>query len=104
MLGDAIGKADTSATRRVGLLKRTGLEQGEGLWILPCESVHTFFMKFDIDVLFLDKKERVVKAIDRLPPWRLAMCLRGRSVVELPAGTIAETGTRKGDQLEVVNT
>jgi uncharacterized protein len=101
-LGDAIELADTGKTRRVGLLKRTGLAPGEGLWIFPCEGIHTFFMRFDIDVLFLDKHKRVVKAVERLRPWRMSLSLRGRSVLELPAGVIAESETRRGDQLEVI--
>lgn len=102
LLGNAIGRADTSSSRREGLLKRTGLREGEGLWIVPCEAIHTFFMKFAIDVLFLDKKRRVVKTVTCLRPWRLALSWRGRSVLELPAGAIERTGTRPGDQLEVV--
>ncbi|HZS50705.1 MAG TPA: DUF192 domain-containing protein [Bryobacterales bacterium] len=102
LLGDAIERADTSQTRRMGLLKRTGLAKGEGLWILPCEGIHTFFMKFPIDVLFLNRKKQVVKALPSLGPWRLAMSLRGRSVLELPAGTIRDTGTQRGDQIEIV--
>ncbi len=102
LLGDAIERADTSQTRRTGLLKRTGLAKGEGLWILPCEGIHTFFMKFPIDVLFLNRKKQVVKALPSLGPWRLAMSLRGRSVLELPLGTIRETGTQRGDQIEII--
>ena len=102
MLGDAIERADNSKSRRVGLLKKSGLQKGEGLWILPCEAIHTFFMRFDIDVLFLDRKRRVVKAVHRMRPWRLAMSWRGRTVLELPPGTIGESGTLPGDQLEVV--
>ena len=101
LLGDAIGRADTSQTRRIGLLQRTGLAEGEGLWILPCEGIHTFFMKFPIDVLFLNKKKCVVKLVRSMGPWRMAMSLRARSVVELPAGTIEKTGTQRGDILEV---
>ena len=100
-LGDAIDCAGTSQSRRVGLLKRTGLAKGEGLWIVPCEAIHTFFMRFDIDVLFLDRKKRVVKVVRRLRPWRIAFSWRGRSVLELPAGTMEETGTAPGDVLEV---
>lgn len=100
LLGDRIGSADDSATRREGLLKRPGLEPGEGLWIAPCEAVHCFFMKFTIDVLFLDKKKRVVKVVPSLKPWRIAGCLRAFSTLELPEGTIAATGTAKGDELE----
>ncbi len=102
LLGDRIGSASDSATRREGLLKRTGLETGEGLWIAPCEAVHCFFMKFTIDVLFLDKKRRVVKAVPSLKPWRVSACLRAHSVLELPEGTIQESGTVTGDELEFV--
>lgn len=101
MLGDAIERADTSKARRGGLLKKSGLRKGEGLWIVPTEAIHTFFMRFDIDVLFLDRKKRVVKAVRRLRPWRLAASWRARSVVELPAGTIEESGTERGDLIEV---
>jgi len=102
LLGDRIERADTGQTRRVGLLKRPGLEKGEGLWIVPSEAIHTFFMRFDIDVLFLDRQKRVVKAVSRLRPWRLAMSWRARTILELPPGIIEQTGTRAGDQLEVV--
>lgn len=101
LLGDAIEVADSGKTRRVGLLKRTGLAPGEGLWILPCEGIHTFFMKFPIDVLFLDRQKRVVKTVQAMEPWRLAVSLRGRSVVELPAGVIEQSGTSQGDEMEV---
>lgn len=92
--------AGESSTRRRGLLGRTSLPAGEGLWIVPCEAVHCFFMKFTIDVVFLDKKLRVVKVRPSLKPWRIAGSLRAHSVLELPEGTIAATGTRPGDQLE----
>ena len=95
--------ADTSAKRRTGLLKRTGLEPGEGLWIVPCESVHSFFMKFTIDVLYLDRKHRVKKIRPEMSPWRMSACLTAHSVLELPAGTIASSGTQAGDQLEIKN-
>ena len=100
LLGDRIGHAGDSATRREGLLKRTGLEPGEGLYIVPCEAVHCFFMKFTIDVLFLDRNKRVVKAVPSLKPWRISACFRAHSVLELPEGSIASTGTSPGDQLE----
>ena len=59
--------ADTSEKRRVGLLKHERLEPGEGLWIVPCESVHTFFMKFPIDLVYLDKKRKVRKVRHAVP-------------------------------------
>ena len=91
--------ADTSAKRRVGLLKHTSLAAGEGLWIDPCESVHTFRMKFPIDLVYLDKQLKVRKVRHAVPPWRLSACLTARSVLELPAGSAAETGTVAGDEL-----
>jgi uncharacterized protein len=102
-LADRAEVADTSAKRRTGLLKHTGLEPGEGLWIVPCESVHSFFMKFTIDVLYLDRKHRVKKIRPEMAPWRISGCLTAHSVLELPAGTITRTGTVRGDQLDIKN-
>lgn len=99
VLADAADLADTSAKRRTGLLKHTELKPGEALWILPCESVHSFFMKFTIDVLYLDKTKKVRGMRHQMKPWRLSACLPAHSVLELPAGLLAETGTQKGDQL-----
>ena len=99
VLGDSIDVADTSATRRVGLLKHDRLEAGQGLWIVPCESVHTFFMKFAIDLVYVDKHRKVRKVRHAVPAWRLSMCLTARSILELPPGTAERTGTVVGDQL-----
>jgi len=99
-LADRALIADTSKTRKTGLLKHNRLESGEGLWITPCEGVHTVGMKFPIDVLFLDKKRKVVKIRAAMPRWRLAACLWAHSVLELPSGTAAATRTTAGDQLE----
>ena len=100
LLADRAGIADTSAKRRTGLLKHTGLEPGEGLWIAPCEAVHTFGMKFPIDVLFLDKKRKVLKIKRRMPRGRMAVSLFAHSVLELPSGRAEECKTVAGDQLE----
>jgi uncharacterized protein len=101
LLADRADIANSSATRRTGLLKHTGLAAGEGLWIVPCEGVHTFRMKFTIDVLFLNKKRVVLKTRPDMVRGRISMCLRAHSVLELPAGTISATGTVAGDQLEL---
>jgi uncharacterized protein len=93
--------ADTSQKRRTGLLKHSGLEPGEGLWIVPCEGVHMFGMKFAIDVLFLDKRRMVRKVRPNLGLRRMALDLFAHSVLELPAGQIAATRTERGDQLEL---
>ena len=100
-LADRADVANTSEKRRQGLLKHTGLEIGEGLWIVPCEAVHTFFMKFVIDVIFLNKKRQVVKIRENMALWRLAGSFSAHSVLELRAGSCARTGTLKGDQLEL---
>jgi hypothetical protein len=99
LLADRAEIADTSAKRRVGLLKHKSLGPGEGLWIAPCESVHTFFMKFPIDLVYLDKRLRVRKVRHAVPPWRLSACLTAHSILELPAGAAAESGTVAGDTL-----
>jgi hypothetical protein len=91
--------ADHGATRRKGLLGRTGLQDGGGLWIVPCESVHTIGMQFAIDLVYLDRKHRVKKVRGSVPPWRLSACLTAHSILELPAGTIQRTQTRAGDQI-----
>jgi hypothetical protein len=98
-LGQAVEIADTSAKRRTGLLKHTQLEPDHGLWIVPCESVHTFFMKFAIDLVYVDRKHIVRKVRSAVPPWRISACLAAHSIVELPAGTIERTGTQPGDEL-----
>jgi len=92
--------AGSGAKRSKGLLGRKGLGPGEGMWIIPCEAVHTFFMQFPIDLIYLDRKLRVKKTRMSVPAWRLSACLSAHSVVELPAGTINESRTEKGDLLE----
>jgi hypothetical protein len=101
ILADAAELADTSEKRRTGLLKHHRLDPGHGLWIVPCESVHSFFMKFAIDLVYLDRDKKVRKIRHRMVPWRVSACLTAHSILELPAGVLAATGTQKGDQLEM---
>jgi uncharacterized membrane protein (UPF0127 family) len=100
VLADRADIADTSAKRRTGLLKHTRLEPGEGLWIAPTEGVHTFGMKFPIDVVFLSRKKKILKIRPNMVRSRIALSLRAHSVLELPAGTLAATGTVAGDELQ----
>jgi uncharacterized membrane protein (UPF0127 family) len=102
MLGDSVHVARTGRERNLGLLRYDALEPGHGLWIVPCEGIHTFFMKFAIDVIYLDRQKRVRKTVRQLRAWRLSMCLPAHSVLELPVGTIDRSATEKGDQLEFV--
>lgn len=76
------------------------LEPGEGLLIRPCNSIHTHFMRFPIDVLYVSRADRVIAIDENMGPWRFGRIQRGaRYVVELPAGTVAATGTEVGDKV-----
>ncbi|MBC8166447.1 MAG: DUF192 domain-containing protein [Bryobacteraceae bacterium] len=99
VLVDSVDVADTNAKRRTGLLKHTSLLPGQGLLIVPCEGIHTWGMKFDIDVLFLSKKLKIVGIRKNMGRRRIAFCWWAHSVLELPAGMLDTTGTQKGDQL-----
>jgi uncharacterized membrane protein (UPF0127 family) len=101
VIGDRVELAATSKARRTGLLKHSSLEAGEGLWIIPCEAVHTFGMRFAIDVVYLNKKKVVLKIRHSMVRSRMSFCLIADSVLELPAGTCEATGTTPGDQLSV---
>jgi uncharacterized membrane protein (UPF0127 family) len=72
---------------------------GSGIWIAPCEAVHTFGMKISLDVFFLNREFQVKKIACHVPPMRVAICLSAHSVLELPAGAAQHSGTRAGDQL-----
>ena len=88
--------------RVVGLLATDRLEAGEGLLIERTQSIHMFFMRFAIDVVFIDKEGRVTKAVPHLRPWRVVWWARGaRDCIELPIGAIASSGTVAGDQLRL---
>ena len=102
ILADKAVAADTSAKRRTGLLKHQTLPEGEGLWIVPCEGVHTFAMKFAIDVLFLGKDRKVLKIRKNMVQRRISFCLRAHSVLEVPVGMVERTKTEVGDQLELI--
>jgi hypothetical protein len=91
--------ADRGARRRKGLLGRDGLAPGEGLWIVPCEAVHTFGMRFAIDLVYLNRAKRIVKIRHCVPPGRISGCLTAHSVLELRAGSVAASQAAVGDQL-----
>lgn len=95
--------ADSPFKRMKGLLGRKEMQKGEALWITPCYSIHTFFMRFSIDVVFLNKKNRVVALIKNIKPNRMTrLYLKATSVLELPSGTIESTATEIEDQIEIV--
>ena len=102
LVGDRVTVADTSLTRLFGLLPKRGLDAGEGLWIKPSSGVHTFFMRFTIDVIGLDKHRRVIKLWSDLVPYRVtSVSTKIASVIELPAGTIRACHVQVGDLMKI---
>lgn len=90
--------ADTPFKRMKGLLGRNSFNQAEALIIKPCNSIHTFFMRFPIDVIFVNRQNSIVKTIINLRPWRLTgVYLSADFCIELPAGIISATRTAKND-------
>lgn len=101
-LAEACEQARSFVARGRGLMGRTDLAPGAGMLIDPCSSIHTFFMRFPIDVIFINRAHQVVGLHPAMPPGRPYAGARGaRAVIELPAGVIAASRTQIGDQLEL---
>lgn len=101
VLGHAVTEAATFFSRWRGLLGTEGLSAGEGIWISPCNSIHSIGMRFEFDALFLDGDNRVKGAYPRFRRNRFSgIHWKARGVLELPAGTIEGTGTEVGDEVE----
>lgn len=89
-------------SRLKGLLGAGSLPEGRGLLLKPCQGVHSFFMRFAFDAIFLDAELRVVHIIESLPPFRISPVIREAcSVLELPTGTVRRSGSKVGDQLSL---
>lgn len=89
-------------SRGKGLLGRESLSADQALWIHRCNSIHTFFMKFAIDCVFLDKNLKVRAIRENVVPWRLVLPIWGaRSVIEMASGTVNKMKVNVGDQLYV---
>ena len=99
VIADSVVGAFDSATRRRGLLGRDGMPAGEALIIAPSNAIHTFFMRFAIDVAFVARDGRVLKVRARMKPWHLSAAFRAFSVVEVPAGVFGSSATERGDTL-----
>lgn len=100
-LATSVVVADTRRTRRKGLLGRDWMGAGEAIVITPCLAVHTAFMRFAIDVVFIDRDGRTVKIIEDLRPWRIAASSRAHAVVEMAAGRARACGIEVGDRLSL---
>ncbi len=94
--------ADNLFQRMKGLLGKSHLKEGEMLWILRCNSIHTFFMKFPIDCVFLNKQMSVCSIQSHVKPWRLVLPIfKATSVIEMEAGKALQFNIQIGDQLHV---
>ncbi|MFN4149589.1 MAG: DUF192 domain-containing protein [Candidatus Sericytochromatia bacterium] len=101
LISDNIGLANTMLTRFIGLMNKKTLEDNEGILLTPCNSIHMMFMKFPLDIVFLDRKNKVIKIIENLKPWRVSpVIFMAQSVLELPSGTISKTGLKINDTLD----
>ncbi|MCM2357775.1 MAG: DUF192 domain-containing protein [Geobacteraceae bacterium] len=100
-IAGSLGVAETIFSRMKGLLGRNSMAEGEGLLIRPCKGIHTFGMRFPIDVVFLDKTNRVIAVTKSIPPNHMTrMYLGASSAIELPAGILEKTATKIGDEVE----
>jgi uncharacterized membrane protein (UPF0127 family) len=103
VIASDVEMAVTRRTRRKGLLGRDSLAPRSALVLAPCAAVHTMFMRFAIDVIFVDGKGRAAHVVHNLTPWRAAMKIFAHAVVELPAGTLAGRDVAVGDPLYLAN-
>jgi uncharacterized membrane protein (UPF0127 family) len=102
VLVDELEKADSLFARFKGLLGRNSLDKGHALWLRPCKGIHTFGMRFPIDVMILDRDLRVLDSVSGLLPNRVTkIYLRASSVIELPEGTLANVPAVIGEQVVI---
>ncbi len=103
LLAENVVLANTFFTRLRGLIARRRLAPAEALWLRPCNGVHTWWMHYAIDVIFLDRELRIVKLVENMRPFRLTAPHReARSVLEMTAHSISHANLKVGDQLEIV--
>ena len=100
-ISSSVEVAATRRTRRRGLLGRKTMDASEALIIAPCFAIHTAFMQFAIDVIFVDSRGRVLKIVRELPPWRMAIEPRGHAVIELAAGALKTRDLKVGDAVDL---
>lgn len=98
IVAEVVDIADNPWTRFWGLMNKPGVAKGYGLWIIPCADIHSFFMRFEFDALFIDKQGKVLHLVEKMKPWRISKFVKGgHGVLELDGGVIAQSGTEVGD-------
>jgi hypothetical protein len=99
VVASALEAAVDSTSRNRGLLGRDSLPEGHAIVLAPCNSVHTFFMRFPIDIAFVARDGQVVKVVEHLRAWRIALSLRSFATIEFAAGALGGDGVAAGDRL-----
>lgn len=99
---ETVEMADNFFTRFKGLMGRPGIPHDHGLWIVPCADIHSFFMRFEFDAVFLSKEGTVLHLIRNMKPWRMSKWVKGGHIVlELDGGVIDEKGVALGDVIQL---
>ncbi|MBY0405706.1 MAG: DUF192 domain-containing protein [Cyanobacteria bacterium] len=101
VVAEPVQIADNFFSRLMGLMGKPGLPDKTGLWIVPCSDIHSMFMRFEFDAIFIDKEGKVLHLQQKMKPWRFSKLVwKARAVLELNGGVIEATGTEIGDYLE----
>lgn len=102
VLGDKITYANSIYGRFIGLMGKSELKKGEGVFLTPCNSIHMMFMKFPLDILFLDRKNKIIHITKDIKPWKISrVVFKAQSVLEVPAGTVENTKSNVGDIIKI---
>ncbi|MFN8577842.1 MAG: DUF192 domain-containing protein [Candidatus Sericytochromatia bacterium] len=102
ILGDKIIYANTPYRRFIGLMGKKEINEGQGVFLTPCNSIHMMFMKFPIDIIFLDRKNKIIHITENIQPWKISkIVFMAQSVLELPVGSVSKTDSKVGDKLTI---
>ena len=102
VIASSVAVAADSASRRRGLLGLDAMPDGQAMVIAPCSAIHTWFMRFAIDVAFVARNGQILKCCDAVQPWRMALAWRAFAVIELGGGTLEASKTVSGDVVHLV--
>ncbi|MEO0442414.1 MAG: DUF192 domain-containing protein [Pseudomonadota bacterium] len=94
-----VARTTNSIERMKGLLGTAALTIDQGMWLSACNSIHTFFMGYDLDIVYLDGDQKICRLVSTIKPWRVDFCLRARSVLEIRSGEIDRLGLALGDHI-----
>lgn len=101
VMAEEVIRAISFSERAIGLLGKSKLDSSKALWIYRCKDIHTFFMRFPIDVVFVDQNLKVTDVVKNVKPWRFVFRWKANSVFEFNGGSLSKATVEKGDQLHV---